>query len=175
MSENVETKPLRTCPRCGHVEPFCHCEPTTEEEPAHFTCFCPKCQSAITDDRPMARLHMAGGILKAMADLPHLKPLTPRLPESVKIGPFVYKIEVNGVPDGDHNWGECDNINRVLRLGELAKFRPRQLAITFFHELIHGVEACWEIDLTEEQVTRLTNGLTDVLQQLGFYPQELNS
>ena len=96
-----------------------------------------------------------------------------RLPREVKIGPRVYKVEIDATVAGEHAWGTCEHVNCTIRIGELAVARPGQAAVTFLHEIIHAVDNCWELDLTEENITRLANGLADALQQCGFYPTEL--
>ena len=95
------------------------------------------------------------------------------LPASVKVGPLVYKVEVSSYADGDHNWGECDHTNRVIRIGELTARRPEQTALTFLHEILHIVDADRKLGLSEDAISSLSNGLGDALQQLGFYPKEL--
>lgn len=93
------------------------------------------------------------------------------LPGTVQVGPFLYILRREAGVDSDSNWGECDNRLRLLDFAQ--QTGPRQLPATLIHELIHAVESVYGVKLEEEQVVRLTHGLTQALQSTGFWPKEL--
>ena len=94
-----------------------------------------------------------------------------KLPKTVRVGPYVYTFEQNRIPDADRRWAETSHMARTIRFGELCN--PAEMPSTLIHELIHAVEAAYAVDLKEEQVLALANGLTQALTDLGLLPEEM--
>ena len=93
------------------------------------------------------------------------------LPEKVKIGPYPYILKRTTVTDGRGAWGSTSHTAREIAFGMLCN--KVELPSTFLHELLHTIDQCYNTDLEEAQVIRLANGLTDVLQELGLYPEHM--
>lgn len=92
------------------------------------------------------------------------------LPNSVQVGPFRYQIVLNGKMSHD-KFGECDNDHRILSITEKAD-AERQVEV-LLHEMIHAADHIWGTELKESQVQRLTFGLTQALQDIGWMPKEI--
>lgn len=91
------------------------------------------------------------------------------LPRRVQVGPFLYEIgRAVMAPD---RWGSCDNDERKLKFAETTK--GQQLANTVIHEFIHAVESVWAVKITEGEVERMANGLTQALQSAGLLPEQI--
>jgi hypothetical protein len=93
-----------------------------------------------------------------------------KIPKKIKVGGFDYKVfcrgEFNANLEDTNDWGECSGRYREIRLTTNAT--PQQYRSTFIHETIHAVNQVYvNNELTEFQITLLTNGLFQVLEQLG--------
>jgi hypothetical protein len=85
-----------------------------------------------------------------------------KMPESVKVGPFPYRIE--RVKDLRAEWnrnqrcyGTVDHESHVIRVDE--DNQPDRAEATFWHESLHAIDATLTIGLSEKQTTRLAVGL----------------
>ena len=90
------------------------------------------------------------------------------LPAKVKIGFRDYEVVVEPSPDfAEMRHGECDCTLGRIRIAEKISTTPEG-ALTFLHEILHGVWAHWEIkhgDKTEEQyVAQFAEGLSQVFR-----------
>lgn len=83
------------------------------------------------------------------------------LPEEVRIGPYTYKVRMQGTVLGEHNEELYGNIaygpQELKVQGNLS--RERTVAV-LAHEIIHGIDEYMHIGLREKQVRRLGAGLT---------------
>jgi hypothetical protein len=83
--------------------------------------------------------------------------------DKVKIGCHVYDINlVECVNKYEPRKGEIEYMKQVIRIDnsmpEDSKFG------TLIHEIVHGIDYFMDMDLTEEQVTKLGNGFAMVLR-----------
>ena len=93
-------------------------------------------------------------------------PISYPLPASVKVGPWVYRIEAwhTHYANSRGRYGECEHQTRTIRVD--ASYGPIQTAQTLMHELMHAVCGAWHVhdaDDEERTVTALSTGLTSVL------------
>lgn len=88
-----------------------------------------------------------------------------KLPETVRIGPYDYAVQVEDKPLGDRNealYGHIIYGPQVVKIqGGLSM--ERTLAI-LLHEAIHGIDEYMRIGLSEKQTTRLATGMTAFLR-----------
>ena len=93
------------------------------------------------------------------------------LPPTVQVGPYHYAFERAIDVDGASRWGETVYVGRLIRFGNLCS--EQELPSTLIHELIHAVAKCYEVNMKEEDISRLGHGLAQALQDLGFLPKKL--
>ena len=93
------------------------------------------------------------------------------LPEGVQVGPYFYRFKRSRVADRNKRWAETDHLMREIRFGELTT--GVHIRTTLIHELIHAVESAYGMDLEEDDVTRIANGLSQALAGLGLLPEEI--
>ncbi len=91
------------------------------------------------------------------------------LPSTIKIGGFDYEIKVDGETDtlliDNDNWGEHSGRQRLLRIKSTAP--PQQFSKTFIHEILHAIDLVYQNGkLSNEEVSAISNGLLQVLEQL---------
>lgn len=86
-----------------------------------------------------------------------------RIPDSVKVGPLIYRVERPGVivDDGTELWGQAQHKELVIRV--VSGVNEQRAFVTFLHECLHAIEQVWGIDLTDTQVKQLAFGLAAVL------------
>lgn len=87
------------------------------------------------------------------------------MPESVRVGPFVYEVAVEDKPfvgsdettvlcgEADHNGGRI----RVM------KAAPRRMFVTLWHEVLHACDEVAGTGLSEDQGNRLAPIVAGVL------------
>lgn len=97
------------------------------------------------------------------------------LPSEVRIGGKTFALHRSHTTSGNGNWGETDHFNHEMRFSP--DCHPKQMANTFWHEVLH---AAWNMyglkDLTDNEeriVTALANGIVQVAQDLGLFPEKL--
>lgn len=87
-----------------------------------------------------------------------------QLPEQVKIGPHIYKVETQAQIRGDKNeelWGQIRHTEAVIAIQ--TNLPPERMLAVFLHEAVHGIDEYMHLDLSEEQVIRLGSGLAALL------------
>jgi len=88
------------------------------------------------------------------------------LPKTVKVGPYVYKIEkwdAMAARDADKH-GECDTAMHIIRVD--ATYSEAAVKNTLLHEILHAVWNAWGLGDSEEEekaVNNMANGLQAVL------------
>lgn len=96
-----------------------------------------------------------------------------RVPRRIKIGGFDYKINqsirISKELDSAAMWGRHLGALREIQLASDGNVSPQQYSQTFIHELIHAISSiyCEDRQLAEADVAAVSNGLYQVLEQLG--------
>lgn len=87
-----------------------------------------------------------------------------RIPETIKIGPFTYKVLRPVVVNNNlrQRIGEADHENLVIKVED--GLAPEVAAEVFFHEVMHAVDVLMGTKLKETQVERMSKGLYMVLK-----------
>ena len=90
-------------------------------------------------------------------------PVSYPLPPSVKVGPWVYRVETwhTHYANSRGRYGECEHQTRTIRVD--SSYGPIQTAETLLHELLHAVWSAWRVqdaDDEERTVSSLALGLT---------------
>ena len=85
---------------------------------------------------------------------------------SLWISPYRYSVEflpeVLG-PQNEKRLGQVDLVRLAIEVDATApKQRQREILL---HESIHAIDCSYDIGLSEEQVTRVSNGVADLLLQ----------
>jgi Zn-dependent peptidase ImmA (M78 family) len=80
----------------------------------------------------------------------------------IKIGWKKYTVVELDIDDslivgGDACYGKIDYVSSIIYLNSANT--PSQSKSTLLHEVIHGVEDMYGVELSEEQVTTVANGL----------------
>ena len=93
------------------------------------------------------------------------------LPEMIKVGGFNYTIKVDAENDtlltDNDSWGEHSGRQRVLRI--LSTAPEQQFSKTFIHEVLHAIDMVYQSNkLNDEEVSAISNGLLQVLEELGI-------
>ena len=94
-----------------------------------------------------------------------------KLPTGVHVGPYFYRFKRSRMADNNKRWAETDHLMREIRFGELAI--GTQLPLSLMHELVHAVESAYGMELNEDDVIRIANGLSQALGSLGLLPEEM--
>jgi Zn-dependent peptidase ImmA (M78 family) len=91
-----------------------------------------------------------------------------RIPDSVKIGPRVFRVEQpqNVVDGADNLWGKCEHSAGVIYVA--ARLSQDQQAVTLLHEVIHALDHQYDLNLKESQVRRLSYALMSFLKDNSF-------
>lgn len=92
------------------------------------------------------------------------------IPKTVKIGWKTYTVEVvpsdkELVIENDVCYGHIDYDHALIRIA--GKYPAAQQKATLLHEIVHGVVDLQNLDLNEDEVTRLANGLYGVFVDNG--------
>lgn len=86
--------------------------------------------------------------------------------DQIKIGPIAYAIKYvkrfNKDKDGSYTLGEADNIERVIRLVE-HQTKDSEFTICW-HEVIHAIDAVYDLNFTEQDTNLLSVAIAQVLQ-----------
>lgn len=82
-----------------------------------------------------------------------------KYPDKVLIGGVEYKLEFKFRVDKANSYGVCDDTNKIiyLSLGQ----SHSELASTFIHECIHGMDKEYALKLTHKQVHGLEQAIWD--------------
>ena len=94
-----------------------------------------------------------------------------RLARNVRVGATLYEVKRSGEPDGEHRWAETSFVHREIRFSVLCD--ELEVPNTFLHELIHAISEDRGMGMSEDSTKTLANGLTAVLQDLGWMPTRL--
>lgn len=94
-----------------------------------------------------------------------------RLPESVEVGPYTYRFLRTEEADSDGGWALISHLRRIIGFGLLCN--ERQMPNSLIHELTHAAARAYGVELDEEQVKALANGLTQALTSLGLLPKTM--
>jgi hypothetical protein len=96
------------------------------------------------------------------------------IPETVKVGYKDYQVvKVENLDDGTNLlYGQVLHPYEIIKLAN--KYSDNQMKCTLIHELVHAVDDLLGIDLKEEQVVKLGNGLYQVIKDNPgmFQPKE---
>lgn len=92
------------------------------------------------------------------------------LPDSVAIGPFRYRVQVEPEPFPDDRkasvlCGEADHNKGLIRVLQAT---PDRMFVTYWHEVLHGIDDVAGTELSEDQVNRLAPLLASVLLDNGY-------
>lgn len=94
-----------------------------------------------------------------------------RLPKTVRVGPYRYRLRFDTAVDGASRLAETDYINREIRFGTLCNERERPSSL--IHELLHAVSSAYCVELKEQQLAALANGLAQALIDIRLLPEEM--
>lgn len=84
-----------------------------------------------------------------------------KIPDKVTIGPYVYTVDCTKELDCR---GEIEYMKQEIRI-DVRNLTPFK---TLLHEAMHAIEEYSRFELTEKQVTHLSNGLYCFLRDNGF-------
>ena len=92
-----------------------------------------------------------------------------KIPKSVKVGGFSYKVRASKRIDAElrdaHRRGSHSEFLRELDIASSSS--PQEESCTLIHEILHAVDTVYLNGALEEgQVTSLSNGIHQVLEQL---------
>ena len=91
-----------------------------------------------------------------------------KLPDRVKVGPFEYTVKHLPFYQVDGMLGH--SVRHHLELA-IANDAPEQhQVVTFIHEVLHAVSDVYQVELDENEVERMANGLVDALQSIDWLP-----
>jgi len=96
-----------------------------------------------------------------------------KLPKSLKVGGYTYRVLIDGhitreLLEGSL-WGEHSPSKLTLKMDGAAP--PQHFHNTAIHELIHAANEVYlpkDSRITENQVQQVSNGLAQILNQLGL-------
>ncbi len=94
-----------------------------------------------------------------------------KLPKTVQVGPFMYKLIRNRETDQAQAWGKTNHVKREMQFGEWCV--GRELAATLIHELLHAVESAYGVEVGEDKIKGVSHGLAQALMDLGLLPEEM--
>ena len=92
------------------------------------------------------------------------------IPKSVNISGIIYKVEfVDKADDAINKFNLYGNIDFVDCKIKIADGMDKQMQdITLIHEVLHGIAQGYSVDLKEDEVERLSNGIYAVLKNNNF-------
>lgn len=89
-----------------------------------------------------------------------------KIPETVKVGPFTYKVSLVDIVNRykPERIGEVEHdVNKEIRIQK--DLDRDKLESVFIHELLHCTDVFMHLGLSEEQVERLEGAVYMVLRQ----------
>ena len=92
------------------------------------------------------------------------------LPTTLQVGPHKYSLKRDRTCDSEQAWGKTDARLRIILFGYDCD--GEQLPITLVHELVHVAALAYRVELTEDQVGALANGIAQGLQSMGILPEQ---
>ncbi len=96
-----------------------------------------------------------------------------RISRRIRSGGRYFTIEFNRIPDGSNRYAETDFVTLQINIGSLTT--PEHGPTTLMHELLHTISQDRHIKMTEDEIDNLANGLTQVLQDLGCWPETFSA
>jgi len=89
-----------------------------------------------------------------------------KIPDKVKIGGIIYDIEIkncnNNILTEDKLWGNIDfGEGKIYLNGGIEKQILEQV---FFHEVLHGIEHDYCLNLKDTDIDRISHGITAFLK-----------
>lgn len=96
-----------------------------------------------------------------------------KLPETVKVGPFTYRVEDYTWAPDDDQIGGCDTLKLVISID--IKAPVMSVKNTLLHEIMHAIYHLYDLescDGEEDVVMRMANGMQMVMvdnPRLGKY------
>ena len=90
------------------------------------------------------------------------------LPESVRIGPYTFKVIQHDRlrEDGNDCWGTIKYAEGVINIE--TGHTDEHTRVTLLHEVLHGLDHAGAIGLREKQIRRLAPALMAFLQENGW-------
>ena len=91
----------------------------------------------------------------------------------LQIGGHYYRVELINAysTDGGCSAGEAEHNDQVIKValqGTGGQLRTlSKLEETLLHEITHSVAVIWNVNLNEEQIAQISEGLYQVLKQFG--------
>lgn len=92
-----------------------------------------------------------------------------RIPARITVGPYEFEVRFRGSlhnGDGAPLLGQCDYVHGEIAIDPTAGLS--QQAETFVHELLHAVSYACDAGLEEEQIIRLSKGMTAMFNTHGW-------
>lgn len=92
-----------------------------------------------------------------------------RIPATITAGPFEFSVHLqSSLRNGDNEplLGQCDYKQTTIAIDPTAS--ASQQEETFVHELLHAICYGFDVWLEEEQVVRLSKGLTTLFNTHGW-------
>jgi hypothetical protein len=92
------------------------------------------------------------------------------LPETVKVGPLRYQVNVedDAFPDDTKTGMLCGQANHNDGVIRIMRGAPHRMFSTLWHEILHAVDDVAGTELTEDEVNRLAPVLASVLIDNGY-------
>ena len=88
-------------------------------------------------------------------------------PKSVQVGRIKYKVKyLDKVDENDTMWGHWDSVTKLIKVNK--NQTVAKLEQTFLHEVIHAVDYCKKIGLSEKKVRKLESGLYKFFKDNGI-------
>lgn len=88
-------------------------------------------------------------------------PMTPALPDAIKIIGKTYKVEP--VPEMDDDCGACYDSKQLIKISEDL---PQELSQdTLLHEVMHAIDFQMHTNMKERQISAMAAGLTAVFKE----------
>jgi hypothetical protein len=89
------------------------------------------------------------------------------IPQNVKIGSIVYSVVMENVKheglSENNNWGKINFDECKIYLNDT--LADQKIPEVFFHEVLHGIEHHFCMDLKEVEIDRLSHGITAFLKE----------
>lgn len=95
-----------------------------------------------------------------------------RLPPTVRIGSYTFKVERDASLHRNGTDGECQYSKERIVIAADSPSHARD-ATTILHEFVHAISQDRAANLKEQQVETVTNGLYALLTDLGWMPREV--
>lgn len=107
---------------------------------------------------------------------PHKQNLDLKLPKTIKVGAFSYKIIVKDkINHGEKDClGLCSPDDQIIYIAKGLLDNRQRLLETLIHEVIHGIEDVYNVKLGEEKVQTLGMAIYGLLNENKFLCQSFH-